>query len=79
MPHRLAKKKKKKGRTHPCSLHFGSEGTASLLSSARWPEPEASPKCRAWDVQRSTWNIWRVMLSLFHLVLQHSAALDASR
>lgn len=71
--------KKKKGRTHTCSLHFVSEGTASLLSSAHWPEPVASPKCRGWDVQRSTWNVWKVILSLFYLVLQHNAGLDASR
>lgn len=70
---------KKKGRTHTCSLHFVSEGTASLLSSAHWPEPVASPKCRGWDVQRSTWNVWKVILSLFYLVLQHNAGLDASR
>ena len=75
----FGKKKKKKGRTHTCSLHFVSEGMASLLSSAHWSEPVASPKCRGWDVQRSMWNVWRVMVSLFHLVLQHNAGLDASR
>ena len=41
---------KKRGRTHTCSLHFGSEGTASLLSSAHWPESVGSPKCRGWEV-----------------------------